>query len=83
MAYAVENNSGTWRFNGLDVCAKSGTAEVGKDRIPHSVFVGFTRDEDYPLAFVVVAENSGAGSSVACNIAARVLQSVKENVDFE
>lgn len=82
MAYAVENNYGTWRFHGLDVCAKSGTAEVGKGRTPHSVFVGFSRDEDYPLAFVVVAENSGAGSSVACNIAATVLGSIKKNVEF-
>ena len=82
MAYAVKNNYGTWRFHGLDVCAKSGTAEVGEDRVPHSVFVGFARDEDYPIAFVVVAENSGAGSEIACNISAAVLKSIKKNVTF-
>lgn len=82
MSYAVKNNYGEWKFNGFDVCAKSGTAEVGEGRIPHSVFVGFTRNEDYPLAFVVVAENSGAGSGLACDIASSVLASVKKNVVF-
>ena len=82
MSYAVKNNYGEWKFGGLDVCAKSGTAEVGEGHIPHSVFVGFTRNEDYPLAFVVVAENSGAGSGVACDIASSVLASIKKNVVF-
>lgn len=82
MRNAVKNNYGTWRFPGLDVCAKSGTAEVGEDQTPHSVFVGFTTDEDLPLAFVVLVEHGGAGSSRACNIAASVLQSAREHVVF-
>jgi len=46
-------------FAGLELCAKSGTAEVGGDKEPHSWFVGFMDREDCPLAFVVVIENGG------------------------
>jgi peptidoglycan glycosyltransferase len=61
-------------FRGLELCAKSGTAEVGGDEKPHAWFAGFLDREDYPLAFVVVIENGGSGASVAGPVAAKVLQ---------
>jgi peptidoglycan glycosyltransferase len=77
MDYAVENNYGKYRFPDLDVCAKSGTAEVGEEKIPHAEFVGFTKSDELPLAFVVVVENGGAGSKIAANVASKVLYAAK------
>jgi len=67
-AYGEEN------FRDLELCAKSGTAEVGGRRKPHAWFAGFLDREDYPLAFVVVIENGGSGSQLAGPVAAKVLQ---------
>ncbi len=61
-------------FRGLELCAKSGTAQVGGDKNPHAWFAGFLAREDYPLAFVVVVENGGSGAGIAGPIAAKVLQ---------
>lgn len=66
----VLHNYGESNFRGLDLCAKTGTAEIGEQR-PHSWFVGFSRTK--PYAFVVVAENAGSGITVAGRIASRVL----------
>ena len=57
----------------MDICAKSGTAEVGEGVSPHAWFAGFLRNEEAPYAFVVLVENGGSGSSAAGNVAARVL----------
>lgn len=65
---------GEKNFKGLELCAKSGTAEVGKNVKPHSWFAGFLDRDDFPLAFVVVIENGGTGSKVAGTVAGRVLQ---------
>jgi Cell division protein FtsI/penicillin-binding protein 2 len=73
-----ENN-----FKGLELSAKSGTAEVGKDKKPHSWFVGFLNREDCPLAFVVVVENSGSGSKVAGSVAAKVLKTAVDRMSVE
>ena len=61
-------------FPGLQMHAKSGTAQVGGDRGPHAWFAGYITNEGYPLAFVVVVENGGGGTAVAGPIANRVLQ---------
>ncbi len=62
-------------YPGLDLYAKSGTAEVGKDKKPHAWFAGFIKNEECPLAFVVFVENGGSGSAVAGPIANKMLQS--------
>lgn len=69
----VQTIYGAWKFPDISVCAKSGTAEVGEGLLPHATFAGFCMDENYPLAFMVVAENGGAGSDVAAPIAGKVL----------
>ena len=73
MANNVEVTYGSGRFPNMDICAKSGTAEVGTDQSPHAWFAGFLRNEDAPYAFVVLVENGGGGSSVAGTVAAKVL----------
>jgi len=70
----VVKNYGESNFPGLDLCAKSGTAEVGGDSAPNAWFAGFIRNEDYPLAFVVLVENGGSGARVAGPIANAALQ---------
>lgn len=70
----VLQNYGEKNYQGLELCAKSGTAEVGGGLQPHAWFVGFLDREDYPLAFVVVVENGGGGSKVAGSVAAKVLK---------
>jgi len=68
------NEYGEENFRGLELCAKSGTAEVGGGENPHAWFAGFLAREDFPLAFVVIIENGGSGSRVAGPVAAKVLQ---------
>jgi len=73
MAGNVEKTYGKERFPNMDICAKSGTAEVGEGKSPHAWFAGFLRDPDAPYAFVVMVENGGGGSSVAGTAAGKVL----------
>lgn len=73
MAENVQKTYGASRFPNMDICAKSGTAEVGEGKTPHAWFTGFLRGEDTPYAFVVLVENGGGGSAVAGTVASRVL----------
>ena len=73
MSYNVEKTYGTKRFPNMELCAKSGTAEVGDGKTPHAWFTGFLKNEDAPLAFVVLVENGGSGSAVAGKVASQVL----------
>ena len=74
MSYNVYYTYGEDNFPGLELRAKSGTAEVGIDNDPHAWFVGYIKNEDHPLAFVVIVENGGWGSSAAGSVANEVLQ---------
>lgn len=70
----VEATYGESNFPGLDIYAKSGTAEVGGGKAPNSWFTGFIDDPDHPYAFIVLVENGGSGSQVAGAVANAVLQ---------
>ena len=76
MAKNVTDTYGSSRFPNMDICAKSGTAEVGGGSAPHAWFAGFLRNEDAPYAFVVLVENGGSGSDVAGTVAAKVLDAL-------
>ena len=69
---------GQWQFPDLYVCAKSGTAELGPTDTPHATFSGFIRDENYPLAFIVIVEHGGSGSATCAPIAGQVLNACVE-----
>lgn len=77
LAKMMRNNTiavyGESNFKGLELCAKSGTAEVGEGKKPHSWFAGFLDRSDYPLAFVVIIEGGGSGSGSAAAVASAVL----------
>lgn len=61
-------------FPGVTAYAKSGTAEVGGDVAPHAWFVGFGRKDGRTLAFAVLVENGGYGSSAAGSVASDVMK---------
>ena len=60
----------------MDLCAKSGTGEVGGGKAPNAWFAGFLRNEDAPYAFVVLVENGGSGAEAAGGVAAKVLNTL-------
>lgn len=72
----VIENYGVDNFPGLDICAKSGTAEVIKSEAPNAWFTGFLQDPDHPYAFIVLVENGGYGSQAAGSVANTVLQKI-------
>lgn len=76
MRNAVKQTYGQWRFPGLKVCAKSGTAEVNKNRMPNALFTGFINSKKYPYAFFVLVEEGGNGTSAAGTVANTVLQKI-------
>ena len=69
MRYTVKNNYSDSMFPGLNVCAKTGTAEVGGNKKPNAWMVGFSINEKTPLAFVVIVEDAGFGIKEAGPIA--------------
>lgn len=74
MRYDVTSYYGDSLFPSLTVCAKTGTAEVGENKEPHAWMVGYSQDEDAPLAFAVIVENSGYGFSTAGPVAVAAME---------
>lgn len=70
----VENYYKDSSFPNLQMCGKTGTAEVSNG-LPHTWFVGYSQRQDLPLAIVVVLENSGSyGITLAVPVANQVMQ---------
>ncbi len=68
VVYAYGKNNFPW----LDLCAKTGTAELG-DGTTHAWFVGYLRT-GAPVAFAVLLEQGGGGLIQAGGVANHVLQ---------
>lgn len=51
---------------------KTGTAQVGGGKKPHSWFIGYAKDPN--VAFAVIVENGGYGARAAAPIASRLLR---------
>lgn len=81
MAFNVTDKYGSENFPGLNVCAKTGTAEVGGDKKPNAMIAGFVADAQYPLAFVVAVEDAGYGKTVCVPILSKVLAECKTVLD--
>lgn len=77
----VQNGYGDRNFNGLNVCAKTGTSQLGGEEISNAMFAGFVADEAYPLAFICVVENAGYGATVDIPIMSKVLSACKTVMD--
>lgn len=74
----VVNHYGDNSFPGLEMCGKTGTAEVGDDKTGDNAwFVGFSQKEDFPYAIVVLIEDSSSNArQAAIPVANKVLQSI-------
>jgi len=69
MQDVVENGTGkAARISGINVAGKTGTAEVGNNKSPHSWFVGFAPAENPTIALSVIIENTGAGGLEAAHV---------------
>ena len=76
----VTNHYGENKYKGLNLCAKSGTAQIDEiDEHNIAWFTGFMNDDNNPYAFVVVVENGNSGSKTAGPIANKVLQAIVNN----
>ena len=77
----VSSVYGDWNFPGLNVCAKSGTSQLGGELTSNAMFAGFVEDDAYPLAFIVVVENGGYGASACVPVLSKVLAECKNVMD--
>lgn len=69
----VEDSYGDRKFRNLQMCGKTGTAQIDGEK-SHSWFVGYSQRSDLPLAVVCVAEHAGHGSGVASSVSNKVMQ---------
>ncbi len=73
----VKTQYGDSNYSGLNLCAKSGTAEIDNVESHNTAwFIGFMDDEEHPYAFVVIAEHGNSGSGTAGPMANKVLQEI-------
>lgn len=79
MRNTMKNQYGDSMFPGMKMCAKTGTGEVGGDEA-HGWMVGFSEDKSFPIAFVVLAENSGFGIKTAGAIASVMMKEIRKLV---
>lgn len=78
----VKTQYGDNKYKGLNLCAKSGTAQIDNvDAHNTAWFVGFMDDDENPYAFVVVAEKGNSGSQTAGPMAKKVLQAIVNGTD--
>ncbi len=65
---------------GYDIAVKSGTAQIGNEKTENSLLVGFVDDTNFPVAFCIVIENRVSGEITTNQIAATMLQGLKEAI---
>ena len=59
--------------SGMEVCAKTGTAEVGEGKAPTGWMIGFSANSSTPYAFAVAVEEGSSGIGSAGSVASAVL----------
>ncbi len=77
MRTVITSGTGTAaNISGVEVCGKTGTAEVSSDKNVgnHAWFIGFIDDEDHPIAISVILEHAGSGGAKAAPVAKQALQ---------
>lgn len=75
----VKNYYNDNKFPNLEMCGKTGSAEVSNGR-SHAWFVGFSQKKNFPYAVVVCLENGGIGYNDAIPVANKVMQSLYAKV---
>ncbi len=74
----VSDYYGDWLFpSGWNVCAKTGTGEVGDGKNPNCWMVGFCDDPTHPYAFAVLVEEGAGGMESAGSAASAVLKALE------
>lgn len=58
--------------SGLNICGKTGTAEIDTQEEDNAWYIGFIDDERWPYAVCVAVENAGTGGSVAAPVAREI-----------
>ncbi len=76
----VADKYGDWKFKGLEMCGKTGTAQIDGEK-SHSWFAGYSQRDDLPLAVVCIAEHGGYGSGIASTVSNKVMQYFAENLN--
>ena len=77
---SYSENYPNWYVDGLTLCAKTGTAQI-QNNLQNGWIVGFSQDEDCPLAFACVVHKISDdiyGLGTAGNIAAQALAQAKQ-----
>ncbi len=78
MRYTITDYYGDNLFGNLSVCAKTGTGEVGNDKKPNAWMVGYSQNQDCPLAFACVVEDAGFGFEYAGPVAQAAMKASAE-----
>ena len=76
----VKNKYGEEYFPGMQMCGKTGTAEISDDNSvkPNGLFVGYSQRDDMPFAIIVIAENSKYSMTTAVPVASKVMKAVQQ-----
>ncbi len=75
----VKNQYGDSYFPKMEMCGKTGTAEISddEDAKPNALFVGYSQRDDFPFAIIVVVEDTTSAIKSAVPIASSVMKTVK------
>ena len=77
LRYNVSSYYGDGMFPaGMEVCAKTGTAEVGEGKAPTGWMIGFSSNSSTPYAFAVAVEEGSSGIGSAGSVASAVLSAL-------
>ena len=76
----VVDKYGDKKFKGLEMCGKTGTAQIDGEK-SHSWFAGYSQRDDLPLAVICIAEHGGYGSGIASTVSNKVMQYFAENLN--
>lgn len=79
MRTTVSDYYGDYMFGDVTMCGKTGTAERDNGK-PHAWFAGFSYDEEFPYAIIVVMEESGSGLNYAGTAASEIMQELYNKV---
>lgn len=62
------------RISGIDVAGKTGTAEVGEKKAPHSWFIAFAPADNPKIALSIIMENGETGGGRAATVAKEIIR---------
>ncbi len=75
MRRVMVNGTGRhFKPHNIEMAGKTGTAQAGKDKKDHSIFMGFAPVDEPKIAVAVVIENSGFGATWAGPMASLIIE---------